>query len=205
VRKKIEIVLILIFLFSFIGCTTGGGDLIGALNSDKSYEESLLDAWALFNSGEYDKSLVAFNEVRRNTTNDFERDEARLGIGWSYLKLGDFENAEEYFSKVENGSQELFLGRASLYILKNDKDDYKKAYLALKSANLDDISDPLNLFTPIRITRSYVYALAGIIYYFNGDMFNAKIQFTALKENPDYEFDYRIKRIYDALVSDIGL
>jgi len=203
--KKIILLIIITITLFLAGCMNGGGGGLGTIGNNEDYAESLILAWNTFNSQNYSKSLVDFNEVRRKSFREYDRDEARLGMGWSYLKMGDFEKALETFETVQTGYPELAIGKASIYILQPSKENYTKAFLEIKGPGLDLWDSPLNLSTPINISRIYCNALAGIILYYNGKDSEARFNFRKIENSVDVGFDQRLERIYEAVITELGL
>jgi len=203
-NKKILILCIFALIFSS-GCTNGGGGPVGIIETKQDYEQILLNAWKLYTKEQYDQSIVQFNEVRRQNAGKLLKDQSIFGMGICYMKKGEFKEAEKYFSQVETGTQELYIARASIKILGNSVEDFREALLHIKTAAIDDVEDPFTPFYPLNITRVYCYALAGIVYYYNGMDTQARRHLEMVGNNPDYSFDHRLKRIYDAIVLELGI
>jgi tetratricopeptide (TPR) repeat protein len=203
---KTKIILLYIAaIILFTGCTNGGGGPVGLIDTEQDFEQMLKQAWELYTKEQYDQAIVQFNEVRRQNPGEHLKDESTFGIGISHMKKGDFQKAEEYFSQVQTGTQELYIARASIKVLGNTQQDFKEALLHLKTASIDDIQDTYTPYYPLNITRVYCYALAGIVYYYNGIDTEARKHLEMVGKNPDYSFDNRLKRIYDAITKDLGL
>ena len=79
-----------------------------------------------FYLGTYNEAIAAYQKVTTMASDEEEKTLARLGIGWSYLKLKDFPEAQKIFSGFDEGGQPLgvTLGRA---VLEAGLGDYEKS------------------------------------------------------------------------------
>ncbi|MGM0607552.1 MAG: tetratricopeptide repeat protein [Candidatus Muiribacteriota bacterium] len=198
---KIKIFLLFIIISLLTGCINGGGGSIGTVNNSEDYRDSLDAAWDVFNNSDYEQSLIDFNSVRNKSFREVDRDEARLGMGWSYLKMNDFDNALKWFLKVNKGYAELLIGKISIYILTNDIEKYKEAYIYVNSSGLISLNAPVELSTKMEISRIYCNALAGIVLYYNGKDKEAFRHLEKVKNSSEYEFDYRLQQIYQGIMT----
>jgi len=203
--RKVTIIIFVITVFLFTGCTNGGGDLVGSINSDRDYPTMMADAWALYKNREYQQAAVDFNEVQRLSPGSDHSSEAFLGMGWCYLRSNDLEKAEKYFYKVNNSSQELHIGLCSLFLAKGSQEGYSRALQYIRSAGFHDTTDQYINKYPVGISQGYCQALAAIVYYFNGLDYKASLFLKAVDENEETGFDYKLQRIYDAMINELDV
>ncbi|PLX17528.1 MAG: hypothetical protein C0601_07155 [Candidatus Muiribacterium halophilum] len=190
-------------LLIITGCTNGGGDMVGSINGEKDYSVMMADAWDLYYNKHYTQAAVNFNEVQRLSPGSDHRSEAFLGMGWCYLKDNDLEKAQRWFGKVDKSSQELHIGLCSMYLAQGTQAGFENALNSLRSAGFQDTTDMYIKRYPVGITQGYCQALAAIVYYFNGKDYKASQFLKAVKNNDEVQFDYKLQRIYESMISDL--
>ena len=93
------------------------------------------DGWKYYYLSQLDKALEAFKQIasQKNITED-EKQSAERGLGWSNLKLGDFTEAEKYFSLLIKQNPKDYDAVLGLGYMQYEKKEYDKALKNLKTA-----------------------------------------------------------------------
>ncbi len=109
---------------------------------------------------------IARNIYKRAIKNNPEDIKARSGIGYSYIKEGRLDKAEEEFMKIGGVDKESkAIGKAGLAETYYKRGDYKKALTLLSEA---ESLDP---------NYAYTYVIRGNIYTSQGDVKRARAEF----------------------------
>ncbi|MFV1950394.1 MAG: tetratricopeptide repeat protein [Nitrospinota bacterium] len=109
---------------------------------------------------------IALNIYKRAIKNNPEDIKARSGIGYSYIKEGRLDRAEEEFMKIAGAdAKSRAIGKAGLAETYYKRGDYKKALTLLSEA---ESLDP---------NYAYTHVIRGNIYISQGDEKRAKSEF----------------------------
>ncbi len=120
--KKLAL-LIAILGIVFVGCATKKDSLLPLptsqqpLKTEKQVSENEL-AWQAFQKGNYEEAVQQYNIYIQANPQDSE---ALLYRGRAYMQLGDYEQALQDVSQVQNVSGKLYQARALLALNKNDE------------------------------------------------------------------------------------
>jgi tetratricopeptide (TPR) repeat protein len=110
-----------IALIAMTGCDQEGENIPTSAPTIENFNS---EAWALFQSGEFESAIADF---RNAISRDVSKPEAYLGLGYCYSQLGDFAQAQSNFDFVLTLAEEkseaavdAMAGKAAAYIASGD-------------------------------------------------------------------------------------
>jgi Tfp pilus assembly protein PilF len=122
-----------------------------------------------------DNAMKHFNSVLDSVdAKKDEKDEARVGLGWAYLKKDDLERSIYNFVSVDKVSNDRNLGLASAYLARGNyaqnDNDFFKATEILKDIKINSMMDVQAFQSKLGITLAEAKALLAISYLNTGSL-----------------------------------